>query len=91
MKCPYCQKEMELDIDLVKKSREFGDKAIVVIGRTAGEDRDNSATEGSYLLSKGEEDMLITHAQLMRVMKIMEAAFRSDELGAPVEIEDAIC
>ena len=55
---PWCQKEMDIDIDLVKKAREFGDKAIVVIGRTAGEDRDNSAAEGSYLLSKGEEELL---------------------------------
>ena len=55
---PWCQKEMDIDIDLVKKAREFGEKAIVVIGRTAGEDRDNSATEGSYLLSKGEEALL---------------------------------
>ena len=55
---PWCQKEMEIDIDLVKKAREFGEKAIVVIGRTAGEDRDNSASEGSYLLSKGEEELL---------------------------------
>ena len=39
---PWCQKEMDIDIDLVKKAREFGDKAIVVIGRTAGEDRDNT-------------------------------------------------
>ena len=39
----------------------------------------------------GEETQLITHEQLMRVMKIMEAAFRSDELGMPVEIEDKIC
>ena len=55
---PWCQKEMEIDIETVKKAREFGEKAIVVIGRTAGEDRDNSATEGSYLLSKGEEELL---------------------------------
>ena len=34
----------------------------------------------------GEEVQLITHDQLMRVMKVMEAAFESDRLGAPVEI-----
>ena len=55
---PWCQKEMEIDIETVKKAREFGEKAIVVIGRTAGEDRDNSASEGSYLLSEGEKDLL---------------------------------
>ena len=39
----------------------------------------------------GEEKQIVTHAQLMRVMKVMEAAFRSDELGAPVAIDDEIC
>ena len=39
----------------------------------------------------GKAEQIVTHAQLMRVMKIMEAAFRSDELGAPVEIDDCIC
>ncbi|MBQ7761074.1 MAG: glycoside hydrolase family 3 protein [Clostridia bacterium] len=55
---PWCQKEMDIDLDLVKKAREFGEKAIVVIGRTAGEDKDNSASSGSYLLSEGEEKLL---------------------------------
>ena len=39
----------------------------------------------------GKEPQLITHAQVMRVMKVMEAAFKSDELGMPVEIDDKIC
>ena len=39
----------------------------------------------------GKAEQIVTHAQLMRVMKIMEAAFRSDELGAPVAIDDKIC
>jgi len=43
------------------------------------------------LAINGKAEMIVTHAQLMRVMKIMEAAFRSDELGTPVEIEDCIC
>ncbi len=30
----------------------------------------------------------VTHAQLMRSMKVMEAAFRSDALGLPVDFED---
>ena len=39
----------------------------------------------------GKAEQIVTHAQLMRVMKLMEAAFRSDELGVPVEVDDAIC
>ena len=38
----------------------------------------------------GKVTQIVTHKQLMRVMKIMEAAFRSDELGAPVAIDDEI-
>ncbi|MBQ9744751.1 MAG: glycoside hydrolase family 3 protein [Clostridia bacterium] len=55
---PWCQEEMELSCEVVENARRFGDKAIIVIGRTAGEDKDNSATEGSYLLSAKEEDMI---------------------------------
>jgi len=36
----------------------------------------------------GKATQLVTHEQLMRVMKIIEAAFLSDEIGAPVEIND---
>ncbi len=36
----------------------------------------------------GREEQLITHRQLMRVMKIMEAAFESDRLGAPIAFPD---
>lgn len=37
----------------------------------------------------GESTQIVTHAQLKRSMMLMEAAFRSDELGVPVAIEDA--
>ena len=37
----------------------------------------------------GEAVQIVTHAQLKRSMMLMEAAFRSDELGVPVAIEDA--
>ena len=36
----------------------------------------------------GEEEQIVTHKQLMRVMKVMEAAFESDRVGAPIEFED---
>ena len=55
---PWCQEEMEIDASVVENARKFGDKAIIVIGRTAGEDRDNSASEGSYLLTKKEEALI---------------------------------
>ncbi|MDE5823275.1 MAG: glycoside hydrolase family 3 C-terminal domain-containing protein, partial [Lachnospiraceae bacterium] len=45
---PWCQQEMPIDKALVSKAAETSNKAIVVIGRTAGEDKDNAAAEGSY-------------------------------------------
>ena len=35
----------------------------------------------------GEEPQIVTHPQMMRVMKLMEAAFESDKLGRPVSFE----
>ena len=35
----------------------------------------------------GEEQQIVTHEQMMFVMKIMEAAFESDRLGMPVKID----
>lgn len=55
---PWCQQEMPLDDTLVKKCAETSDTAIVIIGRTAGEEQDNKLAEGSYLLTALEKDML---------------------------------
>ena len=55
---PWCQEEMELTEDIVAKAAEDSDMALVMIGRTAGEDRDNYAGEGSYYLTQTEESML---------------------------------
>ena len=55
---PWCQKEMELTKERIQDARDTSDIAVIVIGRTAGEDKDNSATEGSYLLTKEEEKMI---------------------------------
>lgn len=55
---PWCQKEMPITDELARSAAAVSDKALVVIGRTAGEDKDNSNTEGSYLLNKEEKEML---------------------------------
>ncbi len=57
---PWCQEEMPLSDKTAAKAAAENDAAIVIIGRIAGEDRDNTADEGSYLLSRGEEEMLAT-------------------------------
>ena len=55
---PWCQEEMPLSEELVKAAAERCETALIVIGRTAGEEMDNSYREGSYLLTAGEKDML---------------------------------
>ena len=54
----WSQPEMPLSDDLVKAAAARNDAAILVIARTAGEDRDNTAEKGSFFLSDGEEEML---------------------------------
>ncbi len=78
---PWCQEEMEIDISVVDNARKFGDKAIVVIGRTAGEDRDNSASEGSYLLTKKEEELI------KKVSSVFEKTIVVLNVGAIIDMK----
>lgn len=55
---PWSQQEMPLDRETVKRAAAVSDVALVVIGRTAGEDRDAENKAGSYFLSREEEEML---------------------------------
>ncbi len=55
---PWSQEEMPLTDELVKKAAASCSTAVVIIGRTAGEEQDNRMEEGSYLLSALERDML---------------------------------
>lgn len=55
---PWHQQEMPLTDKLVSEARKRSDKAIIVIGRTAGEDQDNANAPGSYQLTAEEKAML---------------------------------
>lgn len=55
---PWYQKEMPLSDEVVERARSLSNKAVVMIGRTAGEDQDNMNTAGSYQLTIEEKDML---------------------------------
>lgn len=57
---PWCQKEMPVSAQLAQEAAEQSDLALVILGRTAGEDKDNSESAGSYLLSEEEERLLET-------------------------------
>ena len=55
---PWSQEEMPLSDSLVEESAKKHGKAIFVIGRTAGEDKDNMAQKGSWYLSDSEKNAL---------------------------------
>lgn len=63
---PWFQEEMPLSRELAEKAAEESDTAVIVIGRTAGEDKDNLAEQGSYLLTDLEEQMLETVCSVFR-------------------------
>ncbi len=50
--------EMRLDSATVKNASENSDAAVVFIGRSSGEDRENTLKKGSYYLTDEEIDML---------------------------------
>lgn len=55
---PWSQREMPLESGVVERAAAVSDAALVIIGRTAGEDRDAEDRPGSYYLSAEEEQML---------------------------------
>ncbi len=84
---PWCQEEMPLDEQDVIDAAAKSDVAIVVIGRTAGEDRDNYNGEGSYQLTEKERDMIkkvSAHFDnvcvVLNVGNVIDCAF-ADEYG----------
>lgn len=55
---PWSQEEMPLADEVVAEAAAESDAALIIIGRTAGEDKDSTDAEGSFLLSAVERDML---------------------------------
>ena len=51
---PWFQKDMDITVEYAKKQAQVSNKAVYIIGRTAGEDKDNYNGEGSYLLTEEE-------------------------------------
>ena len=69
---PMNYPEMPLEDSLVRAAAERTDTALVVIGRAAGEDRENTLTKGSYYLTDAERAMLdAVTAAFSRVVVVM--------------------
>lgn len=70
-KVPWAQEEMPVSKELLAAGAD-ADAAIVVIGRTAGEDQDNTAEKGSYLLTDAEYELIEkVRAQFERTIVIL--------------------
>ncbi|WP_354623828.1 glycoside hydrolase family 3 C-terminal domain-containing protein [Psychromonas sp. MME2] len=69
---PWFQQEMPLNTELVEQAAKNSDKALIFIGRTAGEDQDNADAPGSYRLTEQEEAMITgVTAQFDKVIVIL--------------------
>ena len=86
---PWSQKEMPLTDQLVNEASQRNDIAIVIIGRTAGEDQDARNEAGSYLLTQLEKEMIhkVTHffkrcAVVLNVGNIIDMKW-VDEFNVP--------
>lgn len=55
---PWSQEEMPVSEELVLSASKESDVALVIIGRTAGEDKDNTNTKGAFCLTDIELDLL---------------------------------
>lgn len=51
---PWFQKDMDITVEYAKKQASVSNKAVYIVGRTAGEDKDNYNGAGSYLLTEEE-------------------------------------
>ena len=55
---PWYQQEMPLSDEQIRQARAVSTQAVIVLGRTAGEDQDNADVEGGYRLTADEKHML---------------------------------
>ena len=72
---PMNHPEMQLKLKTVAEASANSDVALVIIGRAAGEDRENLLKKGSFYLTDREKSMLeLVTAHFNRVAVIMDCA-----------------
>lgn len=69
-KVPWSQVEMPITSEMVDAAKA-ADLAIVIIGRTAGEDQDTKLEQGSYLLTETEEQLLEKVTDIFRRVAVV--------------------
>ena len=89
---PWFQKEMPITEEIAKKAREASDTALFIVGRTAGEDKDNFALAGSYYLTDEEiANLKMVCAHFDRVVVLLNVSNLIDMnwMDLP-EVKDAV-
>lgn len=84
---PHYYQEMPVDDAVILKASQNSDCAIIVIGRSAGEDRENHLTKGSYFLTDDESSLIKRVSKVfsktvivMNIGSIMDMAWEQDLL-----------
>lgn len=79
---PRFHPEMPVNEKLVKDAKTCSDQAVIIIGRSSGEDRECILEEGSYYLTKDERNLLRTVTKefpqavlLLNIGNIMDLSF----------------
>ncbi len=78
---PYCFKEMPLTEEIVCEARKTSDVAFVVIGRPAGEDREQKLEPDSFYLNSQELDMI------NKVVKVFQSVVLILDVGNIIDFE----
>ena len=76
----WSQPEMPVTDELCEQAAKVSEAALIVIGRTAGEDRDSKDEEGSYQLTKTELDMI------GKVCRAFSRTIVVLNVGAPIDM-----
>lgn len=71
---PWAQTEMDLSLEEINNLKRDDEIAVVIIGRTAGEDKDNSNKPGSYKLTDTEYNLIknlkMTYQEVVVVLNV---------------------
>ena len=68
---PMCYDEMPLPEDVAREAAQTGETALVVLGRAAGEDRENTLTAGSWYLTAQERQMLSSVTKAFKKVAVL--------------------
>ena len=55
---PRCHPEMPVNAELVQAAQAVSDNAVIILGRSSGEDRESLPEEGSFYLTEAEHTLL---------------------------------